>query len=654
MPFGSAGGGVSYIYQGNAPDFPPCLLKYLERGFQYPPKILEVKTPYGEGLEQSSFAVDNPLIDVFSTALRIMPKTAHDTWWEFVREVGTSYPFYWQSPADSSARLYRLNKLPTSKIHSRSNEIYYWDSEFEAIEYKGNAPTFSLNTPKVSIAGIADAAEPNSPGTFRLSRTGFVGKPLSVNIVFTGTAIKGTDYQNPGNPLVATFAAGQYSKDITIDPIDDTFVEAPETIVATIILSSNYTIEIGTATINVLSDDVLTVSASVINNASEPNISGLFRLTRAGSTSGSTTVNLSYGGTATSGVDYQSLPATATFANGVTTVDISVTVIDDSASEDPETIVLTIVSGSGYSIGVATATMLLSSADDLPVVSIAKLNDAAEPNTNGAFRITRLGAISDPLTINFTVAGTASNGVDYQPVGTSIVIPANNGHVDLPIIPIDDNSYEVNETIIITISNDANYLIGTNSASLNLTSEDFGEVTIVGTNNATEGGANGTFTLTRTGNLTSSLSVNFTKSGTGVEGTHYQTIGTVVTFLANSATATISIVAIDDAVFAGAKTVTLTIAGGSGYSIGTPSSGTISIVDDDTPPQVSIAAIDNAYRPSNPGAFRLTRSGVTTVPLNINITTAGSAVAGTDYQSISSAQTIAAGSSFVDIIVNPL
>jgi hypothetical protein len=308
MPFGSAGGGVSYIYQGNAPDFPTSLLKYLERGFQYPPKILEVKTPFGEGLEQANFAVDNPLIDVFSTALRIMPKAAHDTWWEFVREVGTSYPFYWQSPADSIARLYRLNKLPTSKIHSRSNGNDYWDSEFEAIEYKGNAPTFSLNMPKVSIAGITNAAEPNSPGKFRLSRTGFVGKPLSVNIVFTGTAIKGTDYQNPGSPLVATFAAGQYSKDIIISPIDDSFAEPPESIVATIILSSNYTIDIGTATIDVLSDDVLTVSASVVAHAAEPNTGGIFRLTRTGSTAGSMTVNLTYSGTAISGVDYQTLP----------------------------------------------------------------------------------------------------------------------------------------------------------------------------------------------------------------------------------------------------------------------------------------------------------------------------------------------------------
>jgi hypothetical protein len=298
--------------------------------------------------------------------------------------------------------------------------------------------------------------------------------------------------------------------------------------------------------------------------------------------------------------------------------------------------------------------MTISSTDDLPVVSIAKLNDSAEPNTNGTFRFTRLGAIAAALTVHYAVSGTATSGTDYQSVGTSIVIPANAGFVDLPVIPIDDNTYETNKTVIITISNDANYLIGTGNATLVITSEDFGEVAITGTNNAIEGGNNGTFTLTRTGNITSALSVNFTKSGTGVEGTHYQTIGTIANFLANSATATISIVAIDDSIFAGAKTVTLTISSGSGYQVSSSNTATISITDNDSPPQVSIAAISNAYRPSNNGTFRVTRTGLTTLPLNVNITATGSAVSGTDYQLISSPQIIAAGSSFVDISVTTL
>ena len=70
----------------------------------------------------------------------------------------------------------------------------------------------------------------------------------------------------------------------------------------------------------------------------------------------------------------------------------------------------------------------------LPVVRLTPLDfDAAEPSDPASFSLERVdkdgnplsgNAITNPLTINLQISGTASNGVDYVAIPTSFVLPA--------------------------------------------------------------------------------------------------------------------------------------------------------------------------------------------------------------------------------------
>jgi hypothetical protein len=94
---------------------------------------------------------------------------------------------------------------------------------------------------------------------------------------------------------------------------------------------------------------------------------GYLLLSRSGDTSGTLTVNLSYSGTATSGVDYTA-DATATFNAGFDISNpIAFTLTDDATPEADEQFTMTIEPGTGYTIGSpssGTATIL----DDDPIV----------------------------------------------------------------------------------------------------------------------------------------------------------------------------------------------------------------------------------------------------------------------------------------------
>ena len=86
-------------------------------------------------------------------------------------------------------------------------------------------------------------------------------------------------------------------------------------------------------------------------------------------------------------------------------------------------------------------------------------------------------------------------------------------------------------------------------------------------------------TVTRTGDTTNALTVNFTVGGTATAGTDYGAIGTSVLIPGGASSETITITPIADTLNEGSETVILTLASGSGYSVGNPSTATVTIAN---------------------------------------------------------------------------
>ena len=99
--------------------------------------------------------------------------------------------------------------------------------------------------------------------------------------------------------------------------------------------------------------------------ASEPGSdTGQFAVSRTSSTTAALTVNYSVGGAATNGADYTALSGTVTIPAGSSSAAITVAPIDDSLVEGNETVVITLSSGSGYTVGTPTnATVTIADND---------------------------------------------------------------------------------------------------------------------------------------------------------------------------------------------------------------------------------------------------------------------------------------------------
>ncbi|MBK8638923.1 MAG: hypothetical protein IPN92_11850, partial [Chromatiaceae bacterium] len=98
-------------------------------------------------------------------------------------------------------------------------------------------------------------------------------------------------------------------------------------------------------------------------SASEAGLTtGTYTFSRTGSTSAALAVAYTVSGTATSGSDYQSLGTSVNFGAGVTKVTKTLTPLQDTLQELPESVIVTLKPGTSYAVGTpGSATVTLTS-----------------------------------------------------------------------------------------------------------------------------------------------------------------------------------------------------------------------------------------------------------------------------------------------------
>ena len=198
-----------------------------------------------------------------------------------------------------------------------------------------------------------------------------------------------------------------------------------------------------------------------------------------------------------------------------------------------------------------------------PIVTVKATTPAASDSgpADGVFTVTREGPTTAALTVHYTLGGTARNGADYTTLALSMTIPVNSATATIAVAPLDDGVPTGAETVVLTLSSSANYTLGGQAAdTVTIAPHDPSTVSIAGSGTLSESGPAGGFTVTRTGNTSQALVVDYATSGTAVNGADYQTLSGQLTIQAGSATATITLTPIEDLLIDGTETAMLTIA----------------------------------------------------------------------------------------------
>ncbi len=240
-------------------------------------------------------------------------------------------------------------------------------------------------TPTVSVTAGGNATEPASNGSFTISFSTPTTSATTVNYDYTGTAGFGSDYSVsystgvPNNSLPSGFltvGAGESSVTVTIAPIDDAVVEGTESITLTLSSpSGGYTIGAGAgvASINLLDNDVPTVSVGAGINAAEPATNGTFNITLSNAAPvGGVTITYTLSGSATLSSDYTDPQSgSISIAQGNLSGTITLNVSDDPDYEGTETIgILLNTASNGYAISGSSAAINMLDNDPVPPIVI--------------------------------------------------------------------------------------------------------------------------------------------------------------------------------------------------------------------------------------------------------------------------------------------
>lgn len=509
--------------------------------------------------------------------------------------------------------------------------------------------------------------------TLTVTRSGGLGLEASVGYATAnGTAIAGSDYSQQSGRV--TLFSGQTTATIEIPISDDANQESSEAFsVALNSPSINATLgNPSTATVTILDDDgtgstVQFSPTSYSANETPGNSTVMLAITatRLGDPNASITVSYATSnGSAAAGSDYLASTGSVVFGPSETQKLISITILNDDLIENGENFFVSLTNATNASISGAPATVTIAD-DDSPTASIgfsASSYNVDEGAGSVTLTVTRSGGRSFAATVNYATAdGSAKAGVNYATSNGRVnFLPGETTKtIQVPIIDEGTSDPTLQFTVTLTDPNNTGFVGGQSTAAVNILDND-GNIFRFETANYTVNEGAGVVTLRvvaiRAGDTTQQITVDYvTTDGTAAEGSKYSRTAGRLTFEANVTAQMITVPIIDEGFIEGTTNFNVVLSnprpptaqgGNSASKLGTPSTATVSIVDNDARTfqfSSSIYTVENSNGTANV-FVTFSRVGDFSSTYTVDYaTTDDTAVAGRDYTSTSGTLTFGPG-----------
>ena len=273
---------------------------------------------------------------------------------------------------------------------------------------------------------------------------------------------------------------------------------------------------------------------------------------------------------------------------------------DNDGTDEPDgSVTATVAAGSGYTVGSASSGTIAIADDDLPTPAITI---AAGTNvTEGAAATFTLTATPPPATaleVTVTVAASGDYGIT---AGERTVTIPTTGTTTLTLATTGDDADEPDGSVTATVDAGTGYTVGAASSGTVAIADDDLPPPVVSVaakvGSITEGG-DAVFTVTADRAVDANLAV--TLNVTEAAGSDFVTAADegnkTVTIEAGKTAATLTVRTDDDTVDEPDGSVTATVAAGAGYTVGSASTGTVAIADNDAAGQPMVSVDDATAR----------------------------------------------------------
>lgn len=275
--------------------------------------------------------------------------------------------------------------------------------------------------------------------------------------------------------------------------------------------------------------------ASIDSVATKGSVSdhGLVRISRSGSNAAALSVSARWTKNPTGSGGAQVLLGTSNLASSFTipfsagqaSRDIVVKGLSTALYTPNETVTISLTSQAHYDMDSARRSAVVNLVDSSPPIATitATQPDAYLPSPNGAFQVVLSREASVPITVRYSVAGTASVNGRYRPLSGTVAFPARATTSNISVVPIQTNAVTPVQTVIANLLSGNDYILGNpRSATVNIHDNNDNVFSIVTVNAAARvGGQPASFKMVRSGNNLSPITLAWGLTGDAVSSFHY-------------------------------------------------------------------------------------------------------------------------------------
>jgi chitinase len=289
--------------------------------------------------------------------------------------------------------------------------------------------------------------------------------------------------------------------------------------------------------------------------------------------------------------------------------------------------------------------------DDLPTITIYNqgIYEGSSGSANANFTVYLSAASTQTVTVNYATAdGTATAGSDYAAVSGTLTFAPGQTSASISVPVYGDTVDEADELYYVNLSNPVNATLANTQGRGTIYNDDL-SISVSDAAAVTEGNSGSTpayFTVSLSAASTHTVTVSYyTNGGTATAGSDYTSTSGTLTFNPGQTSITVPVYVLGDTIYEVNETFSLWLTQASNALINRIS-GTATIVDDD--PSTTISISDASALEGNSGTsgltFTVTLNAASTQTVTVNYATAaGTATAGTDYQSLSGTLSFAPG-----------
>jgi len=550
----------------------------------------------------------------------------------------------------------------------------------------GSGTATAAATSSTASSAVAMAASnymvPQSAGSVSVTvaRTG--GGTDAISVAYNtadATAVAGTDYTATSGTLnwaendstsktisipvvnAKPFAGDKQFHIALTDPSASTAIGSPGSAAVTIAgdaTPAQETVELADASYNVAQDaGSLMVSVN-----------------RTGGSTGAVSVGyVTANATALAGKDYTTTTGTLQWADGdAAAKTFSIPISKATPFSGNKTFTLQLTNASGAAIaGPSSATVTISGDASPPVGSLqlsASSLVVAQNAGSVALTVTRLGGSSGAVSVAYATAhGTAVAGSNFTAANGTLNWASGDASSKTISVPISNATpFSGSKTFTVALSGPAGgaTIASPGSATVSISGDAVatGNLQLSASSYSTAQSAGSvTVSVNRTGGSSGAIGVSYaTANGTAVSGTDYTNKSGTLQWASGDATAkTISIPISDATAFSGNKSFTIALSAATGgAAVGSPSSATVSITGAAAAAVGSLQLSAAGYSVAQSGgslSVTVNRTGGSNGAISVAYATAnGTAIAGTDYTSVSGTLNWASGDAASKMISIPV